>query len=232
MAWPNVFTASRMDRSQGTQPGACCNGAGRDPMMRAMAAVGGIRRGEDLRAVSEGKSTGLGGLDVRRVKRMGHYPETGAGAGVGAGEGGRIQPLLGHGEVTSFPHKYAVAELSVRPRTSPLQVNGEKEGFRAFFSLRLQPASTPRGRFQLLSVPASPSPTHTTPALNHTSPCVHSPARGNGGQLAGPLVPHSRPVKPHFCFLPCFLWLCAYHKAISRCIHTAGCVAWDYSTRR
>lgn len=48
---PNVIPASRMDRSQGSQQGARCNGAGRDHNNEAMAAGGGTGRGADLRAV-------------------------------------------------------------------------------------------------------------------------------------------------------------------------------------
>lgn len=138
MAWSNVFTASRMDRSQGTQPGACCNGARRDPSDEG--------NGCSRRDKKGGRFESCFGGQINRTWGTGceEGEEDGALSGDRRQEQGWEQgrvALLGHGEVTSFPHKDAVAELSVRPRTSPLQVNGEKEGFRAFFSLRLQPES-------------------------------------------------------------------------------------------
>lgn len=72
--------------------------------------------------------------------------------------------------------------------------------FQSFFSLRLQQLPLPGGGSSgCLSPP--PLPHAHNPCSEPRQPC-----KGQGGQPVLPrLVPHSRPMKPHFRFLPCFL---------------------------
>lgn len=70
-------------------------------------------------------------------------------------------------------------------RTLSFQVNGEKECFRAFFSLEASGRLPPRvGQFQPKFVPAP------TLALNHTGPVTRGPCKGKWGSERFPPLGH------------------------------------------